>query len=81
MLWSILSVVVGQWALLVAAALYLVWRKINAPFTFFADRGVAFKKPMPIFGNFGGMTLQRESIFDLVVNSYREFKGKRYVTV
>lgn len=74
-----ISLVLSQWALLAAAAIYFVYRKITAPFTFFADRGIAFVKPYPIFGNFGRMSLKRESIFDLVVNNYNDFKGKRFV--
>lgn len=79
MLCSIVSLVLSQWALLVAIAIYFVHRKLTASFSFFADRGIAFKKPHPFFGNFGAMTLNRESLFDLIVNSYNEFKGKRLV--
>lgn len=80
MLWSIVSLVLSQWALLLAVAFYFGYRKMMAPFTFFADRGIAFLKPYPIFGNFGAMTFQRESMFDLIVNNYNDYKGKRLVS-
>lgn len=79
MLWSIMSLVLSQWTWLLPVVLYFVYREIMAPFTFFSDRGIAFKKPYPIFGNTGGMTLHRESMFDLVVNNYNDFKGKLLV--
>lgn len=50
-----------------------------APYTYFADRGIASKKPQPIFGNFGALMFKKESLLDLVENSYNEFKDKRFV--
>lgn len=79
MLGAVVSLVLSQWALLAAVAIYLIYRKMTASFSFFVDRGIGFKKPYPFFGNFAGIMFGRESLFDVLVSSYNVFKGKRFV--
>lgn len=74
---SLLSIFVSPWALLLIACGYFVYKRIMLPFEHFLKRGIAFKKPWPILGTMGAMTLRQESMFDTVVNAYNEFKGER----
>lgn len=68
----------SPWAMLIAIAVgYFVYKWIMAPYDHFAKKGIAFKKPWPILGTMGAMTLRHESMFDQAVNAYNEFKGKR----
>lgn len=82
MVWSvllyILQTILSQWAFLLAVAFYLVWNNIQPPYAFFADRGIAFKKTLPLIGNIGRLFIKKESIFDMIKIDYDEFAGKKY---
>lgn len=77
MWWTFAYSVLSHWTFLGAAVLYLLWRKIATPYKFFSDRGIAYKESMPIVGNFGRVVLYKESIFDICIEDYKEFAGKR----
>lgn len=76
---SIMEILFSQWPIFVAVAGYLLYRWTMAPFSFFAKRGIPFHKPSPLFGSMGALTLRQETILDMVMKPYNEFKGKRYV--
>lgn len=67
-----------QWKLYgVLIVVYLLFRWCMSPYKFFEKKGIAFKKPWPVIGNFGGMTFRRTTIHDMIYESYMEFKGKK----
>lgn len=72
-----MSALYSPWAILAVAAGYILYTCIMAPYDHFAKRGVVFQKPWPVLGTMGTMILRQESMFDMVVNSYNQFKGKR----
>lgn len=78
MLWSFLALVLSQWTLLAAACIYFLYRRITRPFQYFADRGIVYAKPLGSFVRLFDLILQRVSIYDLILNDYNKFKGKRY---
>lgn len=73
---SVLTILFSPWAMLAAVVAFFIYRQIMAPYEYFLKKGLDFKKPWPVFGNMGAMTLRQESIFDMIVNAYNEFKGK-----
>lgn len=70
-LWIILTVT----ATLIVV--YFAWRKIMSPYSYFSERGIAFQKPAPIFGNVARMMLYRESLLEAIVRPYNEFRHKK----
>lgn len=78
-MWSICSTICFTGAIIVLSVGYLFYNWITASFDHFDKNGVAFKKPWPIFGTLGAVIFRRESLFDMIVNAYNQFEGKRYL--
>lgn len=74
---AVVSTVLSQWAFLLAVVVYFVWRKISPPYEFYTDRGIVYKSTMPLIGNMSRLFISKESIFDMIINDYKEFAGKR----
>lgn len=77
---SIFGIIWSQWPILLLLALsgvYFIVRVALKPLKFFKERGIPFKKPVPILGSMAKVTFRQESLYDLVLNSYNEFKGKK----
>ncbi|KAL9896717.1 putative cytochrome P450 9f2 isoform 1-T1 [Glossina fuscipes fuscipes] len=64
--------------LLFSFAIYLfyIWATVNNDF--FVKRGIAYKKPVFMFGNMWELVLRRKSIIDIVVDLYSEHDGQVY---
>lgn len=75
MISSILSIFLSQWTVLAAVAGYWLYRKLTATFSYFAKSGIPFKKPSLVYGSMSDMMMQKESMFDMVVRTYKEFDG------
>lgn len=62
--------------LLFSFAIYLfyIWATVNNDF--FVKRGIAYKKPVFMFGNMWELVLRRKSIVDIVVDLYSEHDGQ-----
>lgn len=67
----------GLYAVLFLIYLFLVARWSMSPYNFFEKKGIVFKKPWPMFGNFGAMTFRKITIHDMIYNVYMEFKDKK----
>lgn len=56
---------------------YFLVRISMEPLKFFSERGIPFKTPVPIFGSLAALILRRESYYDMLLNSYNQFKGNK----
>lgn len=74
---SFFSILFSQWTLYAGVILYMLYKWSMRPYSFFQEKGIPFKKPWPVFGNFGGMSLRQETLHDMILNNYNEFKNNR----
>lgn len=61
---------------LITLVLLLVWyayKKLTAKFNIFEERGIGYKKPVPLFGNMFGVIMGRKSLFDAFDELYQKF--------
>ncbi|KAF5288093.1 hypothetical protein FQA39_LY15518 [Lamprigera yunnana] len=71
-----------MWTLLILSILILVfYYKLIKPLSHWKDRGVAHRRPLPIFGNFSSIAFRRKSFFDFTEQLYRDFENERYFGV
>lgn len=56
----------------------VVYLYIKNQFSFWEKRGVPFRKPHWLFGNFGDFLTSKMSLADLSLNIYKEFKKERF---
>lgn len=75
---SCISCVVNEWTLLIAIAVFFLYKWGTSTFSYFDERGVPFIKPVAIIGN-GFSTLSgREHAVEFILRMYKTFKDKRY---
>lgn len=80
--YSLFETIWSQWPILLLLAIgsvYYFVRVANKPCKYFADRGIPFKKPVPILGSMAKLFFRQESLYNVVLNSYNEFKDKRFI--
>lgn len=56
---------------------WFVYRKLTRNFNVFAEQGISYKKPWPIFGNLLPLILQREDAKTLFGKFYKEYKHEK----
>nr|ULR85444.1 cytochrome P450 [Spodoptera frugiperda] len=64
------------WVAVLVAAVVLYFRQL---YSSFSRRGVKHVKPVPIFGNMGGIILRIDHICDSVMKLYNDFPEERFV--
>lgn len=62
------------WVAVLVAAVVLYFRQL---YSSFSRRGVKHVKPVPIFGNMGGIILRIDHICDSVMKLYNDFPEER----
>lgn len=59
-------------------ALYLFYKWTTATFDFFTKRNIPFERPIPIFGNLGGIVFGRETVLDVARKLYTKYKSQKF---
>ena len=56
---------------------WFVYKKLTSKFNFFADQGISYEKPLPIFGNLLPLVFQRENALALFGRFYKKYKHEK----
>lgn len=67
--------------LLIFIPIYGLYNFLTSTFDFWLVRGVPYRKPKPLFGNFSDLLLFRKSQAEGVNDIYNWFKNERYFGV
>lgn len=68
----------SQWITLsIIALIYIFYKWCTSTYGYFDEKGIPFIKPVPFFGNFMKILLQRESLTDTIYNLYMKFQNKK----
>lgn len=59
------------------AAVYAVYKWLTSNDDYFLKKGIPYEKPLPIFGNFLGFMLQKETFIDVIQRSYDKYKKSK----
>lgn len=59
-------------------ALFLVYKWVTGTFDFFAKRNISFERPIPLFGNLGGIVFGKETVLDVARRLYTKYKSQKY---
>lgn len=60
--------------LAIVGVVYVLYKWLTRNHDYFLKKEIPFEKPLPIFGNFLGFLLQKESFSDVVQRSYDKYK-------
>ncbi|KAF5306929.1 hypothetical protein FQA39_LY00159 [Lamprigera yunnana] len=69
------------WLLVISAVSLFLYYKIIKPLSYWKDRGIVYKKPLPLLGNSSVLLLQQKPFFEYVRDVYNQFPNERYVGV
>ncbi|KAJ6633420.1 putative cytochrome P450 9f2 [Pseudolycoriella hygida] len=69
--------ILNKWTIVLSIVGYFFYKWSVATSQFFAEKGVPYHKPMPLFGNFLDIVFQKISMADKVIELYNQFKTKR----
>ncbi|CAD7083926.1 unnamed protein product [Hermetia illucens] len=78
MIRTVLSVLWPKWALFLCILLFVAYKWLTSTYDFFEKKNVKHEKPKLFFGNYRGLILRQESLFDLVKRFYLKFKDYKY---
>ncbi|CAD7083927.1 unnamed protein product [Hermetia illucens] len=78
MIGAVLSVLWSQWTLFLAILLFVAYKWLTSTYDFFEKKNVQYEKPTIFFGNFRGLLLRQESVFDMFKRIYMKFKDYKY---
>lgn len=76
---GILYLMFNKWTVVLSIIAYFIYKWSTATSQFFAEKGIPYEKPVPFFGNFLSIALQKTSMADKLIDLYNQFKTKRYV--
>lgn len=65
------------WIVALLLTVYVFYKYFIVPNKYWKDQGIAYRKPIPIFGNFIELVLRQEDIYHLTKKLYNEFPEKR----
>lgn len=60
------------------AIVFALYKWLTKNDDFFLKKGVQFDKPTPIFGNFLGLLLQKDTMIDILQRGYGKYKKSKY---
>ena len=63
---------------IVVAIVFALYKWLTKNDDFFLKKGVPFDKPTPIFGNFLGLMLQKDTMIDILQRGYGKYKKSKY---
>lgn len=64
---------------LVPLVLYLIYKWTISTFDFFEKQGIAFRKPVPLFGTNANFIFQKKAFTENLDIWYDEFKNEKWV--
>lgn len=59
------------------AVVYVLYKWLTKNDDYFLKKGIPFEKPLPIFGNFLGFMMQRETLIDIMQRNYDKYKKSK----
>lgn len=75
---SFFDIIFSLWTIFIIVILYILYKWSVANNDHFHKKGIPFQRPIPLLGNSAGVLLHKKSIYDAILFSYNEYKGKRY---
>lgn len=64
---------------LCAIGLYLIYKWAVSTFDYFEKQGIAFRKPVPLFGTNSNMITRRQAFTESLNDMYYEFPNEKQV--
>lgn len=74
---SVFAILFSQWTILIGVIIYFIYRWSITDFDYFEKKGILFQRPVPFFGNFGGLLFGTKNFHEIILSPYNEFKHKR----